>query len=334
MSVKISDVARRAGVSSATVSRVLTNKPHVSDSLRERVLTAVEELGYTPSRVARSLRVQRSNIIGLIISDIQNPFFTSLVRAVEDVAYDHDYVVLLCNSDEDIEKERLYIDLLLSEQVSGVVITPTRETDNPSRRLVEAGTPVVSVDRRMLDLDVDTVVVDNVGAAFELTVHLLNHGYQRIGAVVGPLTSTTGRERLKGFVQALEAEGITSASELIKMGPPKEDFGHWAMATMLDSSHPPRAVFVGNNLLTVGVLRAVFERGLSIPDGIAIAAFDEMKWTSLITPGVTAVVQPTYELGCRAAQMLLQRIQGEAIPVQEVVLTPKICIRGSCGRHL
>ena len=333
MSVKISDVARRAGVSSATVSRVLADKPHVSDDLRQRVLAAVDELGYTPSRVARSLRVRRSTIIGLIISDIQNPFFTSLVRAVEDVAYEHDFVVMLCNSDEDIEKEGLYINVLLSEQVAGVVITPTRETDNPSRKLVEAGTPVVAVDRRMRDLDVDTVVVDNVGGSAELTAHLLSHGHRRIGAIVGPATSTTGRERLRGFAEALEAHGISPIPELIKIGLPKEDFGYGAMASMLDSAIPPDAVFAANNLLTVGALRAVNERNLRIPDDIAMVAFDEMSWTSLIAPGLTTVVQPTYELGCRAAQLLLRRIEGFDGPVQEIVLAPSLCVRGSCGRH-
>jgi DNA-binding LacI/PurR family transcriptional regulator len=333
MSVTISDVARRARVSSATVSRVLAGKPHVSDDLRQRVLTAVKELGYKPSRVARSLRVQRSNIIGLIISDIQNPFFTSLVRAVEDMAYDHDYAVLLCNSDENIEKEALYIELLLAEQVSGVVITPTRETNNPSRRLIAAGTPVVAVDRRMHDLDVDTVVVENIGSSYELTSHLLGHGYRRIGAITGPATSTTGRERLQGYTQALEAAGVESVQDLIEMGLPKEDFGYRAMATMLDLSRPPEAIFTANNLLTVGALRAVYERSLQIPDDIAVAAFDEMNWTSLVTPGLTTVVQPTYELGCKAAQLLLRRIEGDNGPVQKIVLTPTLCIRGSCGQH-
>src|SRR5215212_2757483 len=171
MTARIKDVAARAGVSSATVSRVLSNKPHVSEKARRRVLAAIEELDYQPSRVARSLRVQRSRIIGLIISDIQNPFFNTLARAVEDVAYAHQYAVFLCNTDEDIEKEKLYIDLMQAERVAGVMISPTRERDNPCQKLIDVGIPVVVIDRRIADLDVDTVAVDNIGGAFALVSH-------------------------------------------------------------------------------------------------------------------------------------------------------------------
>jgi len=330
---RIKDVARRAGVSSATVSRVLANKPHVSQEMHERVLAAVEELGYQANRVARSLRAQRAAIIGLIISDIQNPFFTSLVRAVEDVAYQHEYGVFLCNSDEDIEKERLYIDLLHAEKVAGVVISPTRETDNPSRKLVEAGIPVVAVDRRMLDLEVDTVVVDNVGAALDIVGHLISDGYRRIAAVVGPPTTTTGRERLEGYVRALKAHGLPILPRLVGTGLPKEAFGYQFTAELLNLDEPPTALFTGNNLLTVGALRAIHERGLRIPDDIALVAFDEMDWMSLIRPSLTVVAQPTYELGRAAAELLLKRIEDSTCPIQEIMLKPTIFIRQSCAHH-
>src|SRR5215216_1196139 len=161
MTARIKDVAARAGVSSATVSRVLSNKPHVSAEVRRRILAAIEELDYQPSRVARSLRAQRSRIIGLIISDIQNPFFNTLARAVEDLAYAHQYAVFLCNTDEDIEREKLYIDLMQAEQVAGVMISPTQESNNSCQKLVKANIPVVMIDRAIAGLDVDTVVVDN-----------------------------------------------------------------------------------------------------------------------------------------------------------------------------
>src|SRR5215216_7712692 len=161
MTARIKDVAARAGVSSATVSRVLSNKPHVSAEVRRRILAAIEELDYQPSRVARSLRVQRSRIIGLIISDIQNPFFNTLARAVEDLAYAHQYAIFLCNADEDIEKEKLYIDLMQAEQVAGVMISPTLERGSPCQKLIAAGIPMVVIDRRIADFNVDTVVIDN-----------------------------------------------------------------------------------------------------------------------------------------------------------------------------
>lgn len=329
MSVTIKDVAHHAGVSSATVSRVLSNKPHVSAEMRRRVLAAVSELGYRPSRVARSLRVKQSRIIGLIISDIQNPFFTGLVRAVEDVAHENQYAVFLCNSDEDIEKERLYIDLMLAEQVAGMLITPTRENDNPSRKVLDAGIPVVAVDRRMLDLDVDTVLVDNVGGAFTLVNHLIEAGHRRIGTIVAPPSTTTGRERGEGYRKALEAHHLPLLPELVCTGPPKCEFGYRLAEELLDLPEPPSAIFCGNNLLTIGALQAIRKRHLQIPDDIALAAFDDMEWATMIEPPLTTVEQPTYELGRAAAELLLKRLEDGARSFQDVILKTRLHIRQS-----
>ena len=333
MRVRISDVARRAGVSNATVSRVLANKPHVREEVRVRVLQAVDELGYQPSRVARSLRVQRSRIIGLIISDIQNPFFTSLVRAVEDVAHTYEYATFLCNSDEDLEKERLYIDLLLAERVAGVVISPTRELDTPSKRLVNAQIPLVTVDRRIRDMDVDTVLVDNVGATRELVGHLVEDGHRRIGAVLPIAAITSGRERLQGYERALADHDLPLDTALIRTGVPKESVGYQLTMELLELERPPTALFTGNNLLSLGALRAIRDKGLTIPDDIALVAFDEMEWMSLITPRLTVAAQPTYELGRTAAELLMQRIDKPNHPTQEVILKPEIKIRQSCAHH-
>jgi DNA-binding LacI/PurR family transcriptional regulator len=333
MPVRIRDVALRAGVSNATVSRVLANKPYTSQAVRARVLAAVKELGYQPSHVARSLRVQHSQIIGLIISDIQNPFFTSLGRAVEDVAYDHQYAVFLCNSDEDMEKEALYVDLMYAEKVSGVVLTPTRARDNPCRKLIEARFPVVAVDRRVVDMDVDTVVIDNVGAAFDLVSHLISDGHRRIAAVVGPLTTTTDRERLEGYSRALRVHSLPVFHQLVQAGGSKVELGYQMTHALLSLPEPPTALFTGNYLLTLGTLRAIRERGLRIPRDIALAAFDEMEWTSLVEPSLTVVAQPTYELGRTAANLLLERIEDNRRPVQQVVLKPTIYFRQSCGHR-
>ncbi|HEX9373494.1 MAG TPA: LacI family DNA-binding transcriptional regulator, partial [Roseiflexaceae bacterium] len=310
MSASIKDVARHAGVSIATVSRVLSNKPHVSEHARQRILAAMDELDYRPSRVARSLRVQRSRIIGLIISDIQNPFFNALARAVEDVAYAHQYAVFLCNADENIEKEQLYIDLMQAEHVAGVMISPTRETESPCQKLINAGVPVVVIDRGIADLDVDTVVVDNVAGAFDLVAHLIDDGHRRIGAVLGIATATTGRERYEGYARALAVHGLSGSPDLLRTGIPKEASGYRLTGELLDLPVPPTAIFTGNNLLTVGALRAIQARRLRIPDDIALAAFDELDWMSLIKPSLTVATQPTYELGQVAADLLLKRIEG------------------------
>ncbi|GAB4444485.1 MAG: LacI family DNA-binding transcriptional regulator [Anaerolineae bacterium] len=331
MAVTIEEVARHAGVSRATVSRILTNKPHVSEAMRARVMAAIEELGYQPSRIARSLRVQRSEIIALIISDIQNPFYTALVRAVEDAAYAERHAVFLCNADEDIEKEKLYIDLVLAERVAGVIITPTRETGNPSRALLDASIPVVSVDRRMRDLDVDTVVIDNFAAAVELTAHLISNGHRRIGGIFGPLTITTSAERFRGYREAMRAHGIPFVPELVRTGMPKEPFGYQSAEALLDLDDPPTALLTANNLLATGVLNAVFTRGLRVPDDIALATFDDMQCFS--QPPITVVSQPTYELGQTAAALLLERIADPSRPTREVILESKLIIRGSSGPH-
>lgn len=234
MAASIKDVAQLAGVSSATVSRVLAQKPHVREDVRQRVLQAVKKLGYQPSRVARSLRVRSSQIIGLIISDIQNPFFTALVRAVEDQAYAHQYAIFLCNSDENSHKEALYIDLMLAERVAGVILTPTRETSSPVSKLQAAGIPVVVVDRRIRDLELDTVVLDNIAAAQALASHLIDQGHRRIGAILASPAITTGNERSQGYTLALKEKGIPVDPALIRTGMPKEVLGYQFASELLD----------------------------------------------------------------------------------------------------
>ena len=185
MAVQIKDVAKRAGVSNATVSRVLSNKQFVHEDIRKRVLLAVEELEYHPSRVARSLRISRSNTIGLLVADFRNPFYTSLVHSIENIAYDHQYNLFLCNSDEEPEKEAKYVDLMLSENIAGVIIMPVIETNNSCKKLIAANIPVVALDRRLLDSDVDTVVLANASATIDLVNHLVDDGHRRIGAILG-----------------------------------------------------------------------------------------------------------------------------------------------------
>ncbi len=329
----IKDVARRAGVSSATVSRVLADKPHVRSELRERVWQAVEELGYQPSRVARSLRSQQSQIIGLIISDIQNPFFTAIVRAVEDAAHERGFSIFLCNSDEDPEKERMYLDLMRAENVAGIIASPTRETVDSFDNILDAEVPVVEIDRRTLNAETDTVLLNNVEAAYELVSHLIADGHQRIGGVIGVSEATTGRERLQGYLEALADHGIEAAPELKIQVPPREEHGFEATMRLLELSDPPTVVFTGNNLLTIGALKALHRKNLRIPDEVGIAGFDEMEWASLVKPGLTVIEQPTYEIGRTAAELLLKRLEDPSRPPREVTLKGRLIVRQSCAHH-
>jgi DNA-binding LacI/PurR family transcriptional regulator len=331
--VTIKDIAKHAGVSTATVSYVINRTRYVSPELTERVQNAIEHLGYQPNRIARSLRIQNTTTVGLIISDIQNTFFTSLVRAVEDVAYEHNHSVVLCNSDETVEKEDLYIDLMLAEQVAGVIISPARETENSIHRLIQANIPVVAVDRRIPDLDVDTVLIDNVNAACELVSHLIEDGHRRIGALVGPSDITTGRERYQGYIIALATHHLPLLPELVRIGLPRESFGYRATMELLDLPEPPTALFLGNAYLALGSLKAIHQQELRIPEEIALVAFDEMEWTSLVKPGLTVVAQPIYELGKVAADLLFERLENNDLPPRERILEHKLVVRQSCACH-
>mgnify|MGYP001385012169 FL=1 len=314
------------------MSRVLSGKPYVSDALRQRVLETIQELDYRPSRVARSLRVQRSSIIGLIISDIQNPFFTSVVRAVEDVAQQRGYAVFLCNSDEDVDKELTYIELMLAEQVAGMIVSPTASSNEVYRRLVEQRVPVVAIDRRVDGVPMDTVVSDNVQAACAVVSHLIENGYRRIGAILGIPDASTGAERYQGYVTALAHYGMPLLPELVRSGLPRSQNGYELTLDLLAQSQPPDAIFTGNNLLTIGALRAIHEVGLGIPDDVALAGFDEMDWMFLVKPALTVVMQPAYEMGQRAAELLLERIVDPDRAPQAVVLQPTVKVRESSRR--
>ena len=317
--INMASVARRAGVSSATVSRVLNDGPYIKQATRERVLAAIEVLGYRPSRVARSLRVNQSRIIGLLISDIQNPFFTSLVRAVEDVAYRNQYTIFLCNSDENTSKEAMYLDLMYSEKVAGIIITPTCERRNPCQKLIEHGLPMVAVDRRLLDVDIDTVVIDNIGGAYQLVSNLIADGHRDIAAILGTQAITTGRERYEGYVRALAAHGLPLRPEWVFTVPPNESSGYQSALKLLQRPDRPTAIFTGNNLLALGTLRAVYELNLRIAEDIALGTFDEMSLMTLLLPDLNVVAQPTYDIGAVATDLLLKRIANPGLPTQEVV---------------
>jgi len=323
----IKEVAEAAGVSTATVSRVLSNGTHVRPELRKRVQEAVDRLGYRPNLVARSLRSQHTSTLGLIVSDIRNPFFTSISRAVEDTAYEQGFSILLCNTDEDPEKEAIYLNLMQDANVAGIIFSPTRQMAE-SFGTMALKTPIVVVDRTLKDSDVDAVLLDNVEAAARLTTHLIENGYRRIGAICGE-RSTTGRERRAGYEQAMQAHGLTPAAELMKYIPPKPESGYAAAREMLDSPQPPDAFFTSNSLLAEGALQAIRERGMIIPDQIALVTFDETTWASLVQPPITLIAQPTYEIGRTAAELLLQRVADPTRATRRVILKGQLVVRGS-----
>ena len=327
----IKDIAELARVSTATVSRVMNHHPQIADETRSRVLQAMEQVGYEPSRVARRMRMKTTNIVGLILSDIANPFFASVVRGIEDLAYANGYSLLLCNSNEELAREELYVRVLLAEKVAGVIVSPTHESSPACKTLVDSGIPVVAMDRYLCHLDVDTVVVDNVHGSYEAVSHLIALGHQRIALIGGPTAVTTGRERQEGYEKALKDHGITVDESLIKVGTFRQDSGYQKACELLEMDTPPTAIFAANNLMTLGALNAIHEKGLSIPGNISIVGFDDMPWASSLNPPLTAVAQPAYELGQAAGELLLARIAEPERPARQIRLETHLVIRESCG---
>lgn len=328
----IKDVAEAAGVSTATVSRVLSDKPHVRPELRQRVLAAMDDLDYRPNRVARSLRAKRSSIIGLIVSDIQNPFFTAVSRAVEDMASAKGMSIFLCNSDENQDKEMMYLEHMRAENVAGVIFSPTRQTADAFAERVDVDLPMVVIDRRVQGFDVDSVLIENVESAYQLTEHLLADGYRRIGAMFG-VASTTGRERRKGFVQALRDHELELEPGMVNYVDAREEVGYEATRQLLNLPERPEAILTSNGLLATGAFRALRESQLAIPDEIAFATFDDTPWAGLVEPPVTVIRQPTYEIGKTACEILLERIDEPSRPTRQVILKSALVVRQSCGRH-
>ncbi len=328
--VKIKDVADAAGVSTATVSRVLANKPHVRQEVKARVMKVVQALNYRPNRVARSLRSRKSAIIGLIVSDIENPFFQQVSRAVEDTAHEQGYSVMLCNNDEDPEKEQRYLHLIRDENLAGVILSPTRQTADNFSTTSELNLPMVVIDRRVSNAEVDNILIDNVQAAHSLTTHLLEHGYRRIGAIFG-MGSTTGRERREGFTRALREHDLQPSTDMVKYAHAREEDGFNTTVKLLQLPEPPDAILTSNSLLAAGALRALRERNKAIPEEIAFASFDETTWAKLIVPALTVIEQPTYEIGRTATELLIRRIEDATRSNREVILKAKLNIRQSCG---
>lgn len=334
-SATINDVARYAGVSRATVSRVLNNNPAVDAALRSRVLDAVQALGYQPNRAARRLRAQSSNVIGLVISDIQNPYFISVISGVEDAAYANQMNIVLCNSDEDPAKERIYLGVMEAERVAGLIIVPTNGmVAGDLNRLQQAGIPVILLDRLVNDVQVDTVKVDNERGAYEAVKHLLDLGCRRIAHISGSPDLTTGHDRAQGYHNALAEAHLKAEPKLFKIGDYKTGSGYRLALELLDSAAPPDAIFVANNLMTLGALRALRERSVRVPEDMALVGFDDMPWSAEFRSPLTAVSQPTYELGQEAVHLLRRRLAQPDAPVRTVVLNTRLIVRESCGAAL
>lgn len=323
----IRDVAKQAGVSVATVSRVLNGSPKVDHGLAERVQAVAARLNYQPSKVARMLAGQGSTLLGLLVTDMQNPFFLDLIRGVEEVAQQHNYLVVVCNTLENAQKEENYLKMLAAEPIAGAIVVPTRGQIAGIEYLRERNIPLVAVDRRVEDRSIDCVIIDNVAAAREAVTHLIANGYRRIGVIGGPKTVTNANERVLGYRQALQHASIAREAVLEQRGMlVGGNVGIRLANQLLDLNPPVEAIFATNNRLTIGAMRAIHARQMRIPEDIALVGFDDTQWAIPELVSITTVIQSAYELGSAAANRLVQRLQKPDAPRQEIVLQHQLAV--------
>jgi LacI family transcriptional regulator len=326
-SVRIKDVAEQAQVSVATVSRVLNGDPKVDPELGRRVRAAVEALGYRPNRLARNLRRQHMEALGIVVPDIENPHFAEVVRVIEVVALTAGYRVLVCNTDEDGARQKAYLSMLADERVSGIVLSPS-DPDGSIDELRDLGIPVVTLDRALTRATTDLIVADNVPAVQTATQRLIDAGHRRIAFVGGRSEVETGSERQEGYLAAVEQAGL---ARLVVDGGFRRDAARAAVRGLLGRPDPPSALVVANNLMALGALQAIRDCGLRVPSDISVIAVDNPDWAELLDPPLTVLAQPIRPMATQAAELLLRRAAGEEFEPVHQVYPLELIIRSSCG---
>ncbi len=327
------DVARLAGVSQATVWAVLSGKRFVSGDLRARVMAAVEELGYQPDEVARGLKTRRSGVVGVVIATLTAPTWNLILTGVEEVLAKHGLNMILCHADEDYRRERLALDLLHRRRVEGLLVAPVGpESREPLQDLLQAGVPVVMNTRHLPGVAADAVIADEQGGARGVVSHLLALGRRRVGLVGAPSWSPYGGARLAGYREALAIHGISRDERLEATARSSEQNGFDLAGRLLDLPQPPDALFAATHAMTMGVLSCLKQRGLRVPDDVALVSFDDLPWTQHVDPPLTTVWQPLRELGATAAELLVERMRQQLEEGSRLVkLDTRVVIRRSCG---
>lgn len=328
----IQDVARRAGVAPITVSRVINHSGYTSEETRVRVETAIAELDYVPNTLARSLRSRRTLTLALILTDITNPFFTSVARGVEDTASDAGFTVIFCNTDENEAEEQKYLQVLLQKKVDGMLLVPARSSSESVETIQKQNTPVVVLDRRIPQAKTDSVRCDSELGAYQLVQLLLKLGHRRIAALSGPRHVSTAGDRVAGYWRAMREASLDNNVQSVYFGAFTQDSGYEMACQALAASPQPTALFAANNFIAIGALKAVQDRGLRVPEDIAMVGFDDLPPALVTFPFFTVVSQPAYQMGQKATELLLARLAGEA-PEQyeEIILPTEVLVRTSSG---
>lgn len=327
----IHDVAKRAGVAPITVSRVVNNNGYVSDDKRQRVEAAIVELNYIPNALGPSLRSKRTQTLALVLTDITNPFWTTVARGVEDAANKNGYHIIIGNTDESLEKQAEYLMFLQKKQVDGFLLVPT-STNSPNL-LHKLRVPFVVIDRRMPSQFIDSVRGDSVGGAYELTKHLIELGHRHIAIITGRQDHSTACDRINGFQQAIAEFGLSAISQQIYWGEYNQQTGYEYTKRVLQTQPRPTAIFATNNFIAIGTMLALREAGIQVPEQMSVVAFDDLPAAITFDPFLTVAAQPAYEMGQKATELLLARLaENGPEEYQEIVLPVEIIIRKSSGR--
>ena len=331
-SITLNDVAKYAGVSPRTVSNVVNDWPYVSDETREKVQQAIKVVGYRPNRMARSLVTGRTNTVGIIIQDISNPFFGPAIKGCEDVLFEHNYSFFLCDTNENEERERYYLDLLISRAVDAVIIWGTRIDRDELSTVIGNALPFITIefDGEPINPHHIIVNVDNIGGAQSATQHLIAQGYRAIAHLASSQGRLTCQQRLTGYRQALEAAGRTVDSRLIQQGQPSTRGGYRAALKLL-KEHSPDAIFCYNDLMAIGAILAAEHLEMRVPDDVAIVGFDDIPMAAMIAPPLTTMRISQHELGRLTGQLIMEHLKDKAAASKSLIAPVELQIRGSCG---
>lgn len=314
MKVTISDIAKLSGVSKATVSRVINGSKPVSPEVKAKVMKVIDETGFKPSSLARSLSKQETKLIGIVIPDVSNPVFSELVKGMEEESNDSGYNILLCNTYLNHDKELKYLEILQDKEVDGIIFLTTDEIQEQVDFFKKFGKPVVTVDRVFKTMDIPSVGVDDYEASFKAVNYLINMAHKRIAMVRAPLDDQShGFQRYKGYREAMEKHGLEIASDWVVEGDFSVKAGYNAMMQLLSASEPPTAVFFANDLMAVGGIRCISDNGMKVPDDISVMGFDDIPIASMFIPSITTTQQPTAEIGKQAMEKLVKLIKGEEV---------------------
>ena len=326
----MSSVAKLANVSSATVSRVFNDYRYVTEKTRKKVMKAIKDLNYHPNSLAKQLRKMKTNTIIVVVPDITNTFFSQVLKGIEIVARENGYRVLLGDTENDITIENEYLNTLYEKQVDGLILLTARINQNIIENITKKY-PVVLACEYIKNSNFPTVSIDNISSAQKATEHLIKLGHKRIAHITGPKNIILCRDRLKGYLQAMKDYRLKIDQSLILEGDFYYKTGYNLMLKLISIDNPPTAIFAQNDEMAIGVIKAIKESNLKVPEDIAVVGFDDIKMASICEPSLTTISQPTFKIGQRAMNLLIKILNKKIIKKRNYILENKLIIRESCG---